>query len=235
MKFSAPLVKGKLIKRYKRFLADVELETGDVVTAHCPNTGSMKTCGAPGDTVVLTHNPSPKRKLAYSWEYTKTSGGYIGVNTMHPNKIAEEAIRDGLIPELSGYDLIKREVKYGNENSRIDILLEDSTGSLPKCYVEVKNVTLKHDDHLRFPDAVTARGLKHLRELSSVIDEGHRACLLFVANRPDGKYVSIANDIDPKYGEGILDALNAGVEIFAYQVKSNLNEMVIKGRIPFHH
>ena len=141
MQFEKPLTKATLVKRYKRFLADVVLDTGEEVTAHCANTGSMKTCGAPGDTVWLSHNPSPKRKLAYSWEFTEVSAGYVGINTALPNKLVFEAIEKSQIKELLGYDIMKREVKYG-EKSRIDIYLEDSRKVLKPCYVEVKNVTL---------------------------------------------------------------------------------------------
>ncbi|SMF20740.1 DNA/RNA nuclease SfsA [Pseudobacteriovorax antillogorgiicola] len=231
MRFSSPLVQGTLIKRYKRFLADVTLDDGSVITAHCANTGSMKTCGDPGDRIALRYDPNPKRKLAYSWELTHTKGGFIGINTMNPNRIVEEALVEGRIAEFGDYTSIRREVKYG-EKSRIDFLLEDD--SHPDCYIEVKNVTLKVGQHLAFPDAVTSRGLKHLQELTRMVEQGHRAALLFVANRPEGNHVAIANDIDPAYGDGILKARDAGVEILAYRVKSDLNGMRIQGKIPVH-
>ena len=234
MKFSSPLVRGKLLKRYKRFLADIELSDGELITAHCANTGSMKSCGSPGDVIHLSHNPSPKRKLAYSWEYTEVGSGFIGINTMRPNRIVEEAIADKKIPELSSYDTIRREVKYG-EASKIDLLLESEDAELPKCYVEIKNVTLKDGDHVSFPDAVTKRGLKHLHELSLMVNEGHRAVLLFFVNRPDTEFMTIAKEVDPAYSKGIDEALASGVEILAYQADSTLQGVGIKGKIPFHH
>ena len=234
MKFSTPLVKGKLLKRYKRFLADVELENGDIITAHCANTGSMKTCGSPGDIVHLSYNPSPKRKLAYSWEYTETKNGYIGINTMRPNRIVEGAITEKVIPELSCYDSIRREVKYG-ESSRIDLLLESADKLLPPCYVEIKNVTLKEEQHVAFPDAVTKRGLKHLQELSAVAKNGERAVLFFLVNRPDADSMCIASQIDPDYAQGLTDAMASGVEVFAYQVAASLEGMSISRKLPFHH
>ena len=151
--FSSPLIEGKLIKRYKRFFADVELANGEVVTAHCPNTGSMKSCGEPGDTVFVLHAPSPTRKLAYTWELTKTPKGFVGVNTARPNHIVANAIENGKVAELSAYRDIKQEVKYG-VNSRIDILL--SCPDKGQCYVEVKNTTLLDGDLVLFPDSVSA-------------------------------------------------------------------------------
>lgn len=233
MKFSSPLVKGTLIRRYKRFLADVTLDNGDVITAHCPNTGSMKTCGNPGDTVVLSYNPSPKRKLSYSWELTQIPEGYIGINTMRPNAIVEEAIQQGNIQELQGYDSIRREVKYG-QGSKIDILLADSSHTKPDCYVEIKNVTLKTDHFVAFPDAVTLRGLKHTEELIGIVKQGMRAVLLFFVNRPDGTHVEIAKDIDPNYYAGIGRAIAAGVEIICVQGKADLKELKVSGTLPFH-
>lgn len=219
-KFPGPLTEAKLLGRRLRFLADVKLADGELVTAHCPNTGSMKTCLEIGGSVFLSHHNDPKRKLAYTWELTKTSGGYIGVNTMVPNQVTAWAIERQLIPELIGYSSLKKEVKYG-KNSRIDILLDDHK-SKPRCYVEVKNTTLLYQDHVAFPDAVTERGLKHLLELESMVREGARAVMFYFVNRPEGIGFRPADHIDSGYGEGLRSAAKAGVEILAYRVKSTL-------------
>lgn len=232
MKFTVPLVEGTLIKRYKRFLADITLENGKTITAHCPNTGSMKTCGDPGDKVILSYNPSPKRKLDYSWEFTKTKKGFIGINTMRPNQVIEDAIKSHKIKEFAEYDTVKREVKYG-EGSRIDLLLSDSTNKLPNCYIEIKNATLKNKDHIAFPDAITKRGLKHLLELEKMVEKGNRAVLLFFVNRPDGDYVSTAKEIDPEYADQIEKSQEAGVEILAYRANSSLKEIKVGKKVPF--
>lgn len=227
MQFSTPLTPGRLVKRYKRFLADVMLADGSTVTAHCANTGSMKTCGDPGDQIYLLHTPDPKKKLAWSWEFTEgPEGGLIGINTSRPNRVVEEAIKAQKIPELVGYDTVRREVAYGN-NSKIDLLLQSSQGSHPDCYVEIKNVTLRHGSTVQFPDAVTARGLKHLEELTSIIAKGHRGVLFFFVNRPDGDVVSVARHIDPTYANGLEKAIAAGVEVLAYRSASSLTGLTL--------
>jgi sugar fermentation stimulation protein A len=227
--FSSPLIEGKLIKRYKRFFADVELANGDIVTAHCANTGSMKTCGQPGDTVFVLHAPSPTRKLAYTWELTKTPKGFVGVNTARPNHIVAKAIENQKIPELVGYSEMKQEVKYG-ANSRIDILL-----SCPKkglCYVEVKNTTLLEGDVVLFPDAVSSRGLKHLQELTQMVKEGHRAVMFYLVNRAEGSHFTPASKIDPAYSKGLKEAVKAGVEILAYRANHSLSGICIGQPLP---
>lgn len=227
--FSSPLIEGKLIKRYKRFFADVELANGDIVTAHCANTGSMKTCGQPGDTVFVLHAPSPTRKLAYTWELTKTPKGFIGVNTSRPNHIVAKAIENQKIVELVGYSEMEQEVKYG-ANSRIDILL-----SCPKkghCYVEVKNTTLLEGDVVLFPDAVSSRGLKHLQELSQMVKEGHRAVMFYLVNRAEGSHFTPASKIDPAYSKGLKEAVKAGVEILAYRANHSLTGISIGQPLP---
>ena len=226
MNFISELQEATLIKRYKRFFADVTLASGEEVTAHCPNTGSMKSCGAPGDTVYVSHNPDPKRKLAYTWELTKTKGGYIGVNTHKPNRIVEEAIANGLIPELTGYASMKREAKYGEEKSKIDLLLDEGEDKR-RCYVEIKNTTLLDQDTLLFPDAVTSRGLKHLRELQMMVNQGHRSVMLFFVNRPDGKYFTPAKEIHPEYAEALREVSKGGVEILAYRANTTLTESTV--------
>lgn len=226
--FSSQLHEGKLIKRYKRFFADVELTTGETVTAHCPNTGSMKTCGEPGDTVFLLHSPNPKRKLAYTWELTRTPAGFVGVNTARPNHIVADAIERGDIKELKGYQDLRQEVKYG-ENSRIDILLSDAEKG--RCYVEVKNTTLLQNEAVVFPDAVTARGLKHLHELEQMVKDGHRAVMFYLINRSEGEYFSVAAAIDPAYAEGLRTAVKAGVEVLAYRAVHDLSGIKVGARV----
>lgn len=215
MKFTAPLVKGTLIKRYKRFLADVTLEDGSVVTAHTANSGSMLGCCAAGSEVWLSPANNPARKLQWTWELVRVDGRLIGINTSHPNALAAEAVMAGAIPELAGYDAVRREVKYG-QNSRIDLLL---TGAGRRdCYVEVKNVTLFRDGHAEFPDAVTARGAKHLRELADMVAEGKRAVMLYMVQRERGDVAGfrVAHDIDPAYAAGLRVALAAGVEALCH-------------------
>jgi len=231
MKFSTPLHEGTLRQRYKRFLADVTLVDGREVTAHCPNTGSMKTCGAPGDTVFLSHNPSPSRKLSYTWEYTRTPAGLVGINTARPNAVVAAAVAAGQVPELAGYQIARREVKYG-ASSRIDLLLESNPIDPRRCYVEVKNATLLRGEHVIFPDAVTARGLKHLQELAAMVAGGERAVMFFFLNRPEGSFFSVAHEIDPEYGRGFEAAVKAGVEVIAYRSQPTLNDLMLGERVP---
>lgn len=213
MKFQKPLIAGRLVKRYKRFLADVVLdEDGSEVTAHCANPGSMLGLKEPGARVWLSESDNPKRKLRYSWELIEADDTLIGINTSHPNKLVEEALLAGRVPALSGFQVLRREVKYG-KNSRIDILLEGAEGRL--SYVEVKNVSLMREPGLaEFPDSVTARGAKHLAELSDMVSEGHRAVLVFLVQRPDCDQLSLARDIDPTYAVAFEAARGAGVETF---------------------
>jgi sugar fermentation stimulation protein A len=208
------LVSGRLIKRYKRFLADVTLDTGEVVTAHCANSGSMMGLKNEGARVWLSVSDNPKRKLKYSWELVEANGVLVGINTSYPNALVEEAILGGTITELAGYETLRREVKYG-KNSRIDILLEDD--NRPKAYIEVKNVTLVREPGLaEFPDAVTARGAKHLSELADMVDEGHRAVMVYLVQYPGCERFKLARDIDPAYGEAFDEARKRGVEAVAY-------------------
>lgn len=214
MKFSAPLVSGRLVKRYKRFLADVILDDdGGEVTAHCANPGSMLGLKEPGSKVWLSLSDNPKRKLKFSWEVIEADGALVGINTSHPNKLVEEALEDGRIDALSGFKTLRREVKYG-KNSRIDLLLEAEDGS--KTYVEVKNVHLMRKPGLaEFPDSVTARGAKHLAELADMVAEGHKAAMVFLVQRPDCDRLNLAADIDPAYAAAFEAASNAGVEAYA--------------------
>ncbi|ACD97156.1 DNA/RNA nuclease SfsA [Trichlorobacter lovleyi] len=222
------LIPGRLIKRYKRFLADIELEDCSVVTAHCPNSGSMLGCNLPGSPVLLSLSPNPNRKLAYTWELLQVNGFWVGLNTMLPNRLAEEAILDGTIVELQGYPKLRREVAYGSERSRIDILLEDDG---KRCYVEVKNVTLVEGGLALFPDAVTARGQKHLRELMEMVRNGDRAVLLFTVQRGDGNAVAPADRIDPEYGRLLREAVANGVEALAYRAEVQPEQIRLTERL----
>jgi sugar fermentation stimulation protein A len=217
MDFKTPLVEGTLIRRYKRFLADVRLDDGREVTAHCPNPGSMRTCAEPGWRVLLSPSSNPKRKLKWTWEIVLADGVPVLVNTARPNAVVAEAIEAGSIPELRGYQTLRREVRYG-ENSRIDILLEGASDSRPSCFVEVKSATLSAGDRrVIFPDSVTKRGTKHMRELAREVQAGHRAVVFFLVSRGDAEVFSPADEIDPVYGKALRDAVAAGVEVLAYR------------------
>ncbi|WP_417457487.1 DNA/RNA nuclease SfsA [Kordiimonas sp.] len=233
MKFEHTLQKGTLIKRYKRFLADVELPSGEVVVAHCANSGSMLGCKAPGSTVWLSPNTNPKAKLNWRWEMLDVNGALVGINTSRPNAIVEEAILNGDIAELSGYRSLRREVKYGTA-SRIDILLEDpqNTDAAQKCYVEVKNVTLRVEDEAQFPDSVTTRGAKHLRELMDMVAEGHRAVMVYLVQRGDCEVFAPAAHIDKVYAETLGEAAKAGVELLCYTCDLSEEAINVAGTLP---
>lgn len=226
MKFER-LIKGNLIKRYKRFLADIILENGQEITAHVPNSGAMTSCIEPNCDVWLTFHDNPKRKLKYTLELTKMGENLICTNTGVANKIAIEAIQNGVIKELQGYDYLKPEQKYG-QNSRIDILLENEN---QKCYVEVKSVSLRIDDNLAFPDAVTSRGTKHLNELYDMVKQGHRAVMLYVIQRTDNLPFRLACEIDKKYCEVFKEVTKNGVEVLIYQSSINYENIVINKRL----
>lgn len=214
MRFEHELIPATLIRRYKRFLADVRLEDGSTLTVHCPNSGSMKTCQGEGWPVLLSDSRNPKRKLRFTWELVHNGRCWIGINTHRANGLAAEAIAGGVISELAGFIGLKREVPYG-ANSRIDILLENGTR---QCYVEVKNVTLVDDmERYTFPDAVTTRGQKHLRELERMVENGDRGVILFVIQRSDGSTFIPADTIDPEYGDLLRRVVAAGVEALAYR------------------
>jgi sugar fermentation stimulation protein A len=214
MQFPVPIQRALLIKRYKRFLADVTLADGREVTAHCPNPGAMTGLAEPGMTIGLLPADNPKAKLRYSWELCHADGNWVGVNTNRPNRLAEEAILADRIPELTDYPTLRREVKYGT-NSRVDLLLQGP--DRPDCYVEVKNVHLMRTQGLaEFPDSVTARGAKHLEELAIIAKSGMRAVMLFIVQRTDCATLSLAKDIDTNYSDKMAYAIQSGVEILSY-------------------
>ncbi|GAB7025003.1 DNA/RNA nuclease SfsA [Geotalea toluenoxydans] len=221
------LIPAVLIRRYQRFLADFQLENGEIVTAHCPNSGSMKGCAVPGSPAFISRCDKPGRKLCYTWELVKADNCWIGINTSLPNRLVHKAIESGVIKELQGYHSIRPEVRYGI-NSRIDLLL--SRGD-ELCYVEVKNVTLMEDGRALFPDAATVRGQKHLRELMEMVRLGHRAVNFFVVQRPDCSSVSPADAIDPEYGRLLRLAAASGVELLAYQAHVSIESICIERRL----
>jgi sugar fermentation stimulation protein A len=230
MRFSSPLVEGRLIRRYKRFIADVELQTGETVTVHCANPGSMIGLAEPGMRVFLSRAANPARKLRWSWELVEADGALVGINTFHPNNIVAEALAAGAIGELAGYDTLRREVRYG-VNSRIDILLAGDRR--PDAYVEVKNVHLSRSKGLaEFPDSVTDRGMKHLRELSAMVAAGHRAAMLYLVHRGDADRFALARDNDPANASAFDSAAEAGVEMLAYRCSVSTEEVAVTERIP---
>jgi len=225
MKFSNKLIKAKFVKRYKRFFSDHILEDGKLVTAHCPNTGAMTGVAKEGITSWLSASNNPKRKLKWTWELTQENNIIVGVNTHSPNKIIQEAINNNEIKELLNYKTLKREVKYGT-NSRIDIFLQDEKKA--DCYVEIKNVHLSRKKGIaEFPDGITSRGTKHLKELAHVVQSGCRAVMLYLIQRNDCNFFKIAVDIDEVYAKEFINALNAGVEIICIDTILNTNGISI--------
>ena len=210
-----PLIQGRLIKRYKRFLADVTLEDGRVVTAHCPNSGSMKGCAEPGARVWISESDNPKRKLKYTWEVIRTTASCIGVNTLVPNRLVKSGVENGCIRELAGYDRVRAEVKT-SDHTRLDLGLESAEHGM--AYVEIKNCTLVENGVAMFPDAVTTRGQKHLDELVRLRKQGHRAVIFYLIQRMDATFFTPAADIDPVYAEKLAWALDNGVEIITRDV-----------------
>lgn len=226
-----PLLEGRLIRRYKRFLADVELTTGEVVVAHCPNPGSMKTCQPANATVWLSRSLNPKRKLPFTWELVVAEQKHVLINTMRANDIVLEALGDGVIRQVTGFDSIRREVPYG-QGSRVDFHV---SWNKRQCYLEVKNVTMADKgDTAMFPDSVTKRGTKHLMELMEVAKAGHRAVLLFCCSREGTKAVRPAAEIDPTYAETLRQASAKGVEILAYACAVCPTEISMRHQVPVH-
>ena len=229
MEFKVPLQKATLVRRYKRFLSDMLLPNGTKVVAHCANSGSMLGLTEPGSEVWLSPNTNPKAKLDWRWELVRTNGHLVGINTSHPNRIVEAASEGDEIAELRGYESIRREVRYGL-NSRIDLLLE--APDKEPCFVEVKNVTLKRKDHAEFPDAVTKRGEKHLRELACMRADGNRALMFYLVQRGDCNSFRLAADLDPAYTKTFLEARDAGVEAVCYVCDISLTSIRIIRQIP---
>jgi sugar fermentation stimulation protein A len=223
------LTQGILIKRYKRFMADVKLRNNHVVTAHCPNSGSMKACCEPGRTVYLTRHNKPSRRLKYTWEMIHMETSLVGVNTIVPNRLTKAAVLAGDIPELSGYETVRSEVKYG-KNSRIDLLLEEGE---KRCFVEIKNCTLVVEGLACFPDAVTSRGLKHLVELQEQVKQGDRSVMFYLIQRMDADRFEPADHIDPAYGKELRKAVQNGVEVFVYDVAMDLEGIRLNREVPF--
>ncbi|MBN35570.1 MAG: DNA/RNA nuclease SfsA [Rhodospirillaceae bacterium] len=230
MDFPRPLRRATFVQRYKRFLSDHRLESGEVVTAHCANPGGMIGIKDPGMATWLAPAGNPKRKLQWDWELVEADDTLIGCHTGRPNALVEEAILNGTIEELSGYAELRREVKYGT-NSRIDMLLTDP--DRPDCYVEVKNCHMRRDTTLaEFPDAVTTRGAKHMNELALMVEAGHRSVLIYCIQRMDCEGFTTADDIDPGYDAALRDALARGVEAYAYSCRLSPQEIVIDRRLP---
>jgi sugar fermentation stimulation protein A len=225
MRFESPLLPARLLRRYKRFLADVEIE-GGVQTAHCANPGSMLGLAEPGSRVWLSYSASQTRKHPLTWELVEARGALVGVNTALANRLAHEAIAAGRIPELAGYAEIRREVPYG-EASRVDFRLAGP--NRPPCYLEVKSVTMARAEAAEFPDSVTARGSRHLRELIAMRRQGARTVMLFLAQRGDCRRFAVAGDIDPAYAEGLDQAEAAGVEVLAYDCRLKPDGIEVAG------
>jgi sugar fermentation stimulation protein A len=228
-----PLINGVILKRYKRFLADIELPDGEVVTAHCPNTGSMLGCWQPGAQVQISHSDNPKRKLAWTLERVDMGQGWIGVHTGRTNPVIEEAVSAGRIEQLNGYRSIRREVKYqpsSGENARFDLFLTE--GERPDAWVEVKNVTLWQGGDLCFPDAVTLRGRKHLELLAAACGQGYRGVMIYALNRPEGACFKPADEIDPGYGDTLRHVVyDAGVEVLALRIAHGADSMQVEGAV----
>jgi sugar fermentation stimulation protein A len=233
MNFDRPLIEGILKRRYKRFLADIDLPSGKMITAHCPNTGSLMGCAEPGSTVWLSHSTKPGRKYPYTWELVQVDGRVtVGINTSLSNRLVREALESGVITELGGYASIRTEVRFGEENSRVDLLLEDHDRLAP-CFLEVKNVTAAvNGGKALFPDAVSARGSRHLRELERVVQSGARAALCYCVQRGDVNQVRPADEIDPAYGKALREAIASGVEVLAYRARVSSAGIRLDKRVP---
>lgn len=227
------LVNGHIVRRYKRFLADVTLDGGARITAHCPNTGAMSTCWEPGAPVQVSFSDNPKRKYPWTLERVDMGGGWIGVNTLRTNGVIAEAVTEGGIPKLSGYRRLRREAPFevtGAASGRLDLLLQD--GDWPDAWVEIKNVTLLDEPRLRFPDAVSERGRKHLDLLLAAVHRGYRGVVLFAVNRPEGDRFSPATGIDPAYARRLREVGAAGVEILAVRIRHFEEGMEVSGPVP---
>jgi sugar fermentation stimulation protein A len=231
MDFPSALARGVLLARYKRFFADVVLDDGREITAHCPNPGAMLGLNTPGLVAYVSRSDDPKRKLAYTLELVEADGGLVGIYTMHPNRLVAEALAADAVPELTGYATHRREVRYG-VNSRVDFLLEAPDRA--PCWLEVKNCHLRRTGTLaEFPDCVAARSLKHLKELTAMVEAGERAVMLFVIQRADCDAFQACADLDPAYAKGLAEAAARGVEVLAYACEMGLQSVRIGGPIPW--
>lgn len=228
MVFKESLVHGQLIKRYKRFLADVKLDSGEIITAHCTNSGSMKSCLEDNAEVYLTPIDDPKRKTKFTWEMIKINGDWVGINTGNPNKLAFDAVKNGEIEKLKGYTEVQREVTFGD--SRFDVMAKNDKET---CFIEVKNVTFKEGDYALFPDAVTTRGKKHLETLIKVKEQGMRAVMLYIIQRTDVSVFAPAKEIDPEYAKTLKKAFEKGVEVIPMQVKVSPEKIDLLKELPF--
>ncbi len=230
MKYTQPLIRATLIKRYKRFLADVTLPDGSKATAHCANPGAMTGLAEPGTPIWLEPNNDPKRKLRYSWKLAELDDALVGVDTALPNRVVGEALATGLVPELARYKTLRAEVKYG-AGSRVDFLLTQA--GLPDCYVEVKSANLSRVAGLvEFPDTVTKRGARHMDELAAMVAAGHRAVVLYLVQRSDSSAFAVAADIDPAYAAAFARACAAGVEALCYRADLSLEGASLGGALP---
>jgi sugar fermentation stimulation protein A len=231
MQFPAPLTRATFVQRYKRFFADVVLEDGTEITAHCPNPGAMLGLNTPGLRCWISRSDDPKRKLAHTLELVEVDGGLVGINTMHPNRLVAEALAADAIPELTGYATHRREVRYG-ANSRVDFLLEHPERA--PAWLEVKNCHLRREGTLaEFPDCVAARSAKHLRELEAMVAEGHRAVVLFVVQRTDCDAFAACHELDPAFARGLEQAADAGVEVLVYACDVGVEGVRITHRLPW--
>jgi sugar fermentation stimulation protein A len=228
MIFPNKLVHGRLIKRYKRFLADVELDNGEIVVAHTSNSGSMKSCLEEGAEVYLTYVDDPKRKTKYTWEMIKINGSWVGINTAVPNLLVYEAVKSQQIADLRGYSFVKREVKF--DDSRFDVF---ASNEAEECFIEVKNVSMKVGEYARFPDAVTTRGKKHLNTLMRVKKEGKRAVMVYVIQRTDVTTFAPAFDIDPEYAKSLQEAYENGVEVYPIRAIVTPERIELGELLPF--
>lgn len=224
------IIRGTLLQRYKRFLADIELDTGETIVAHCPNSGRMTGCSQPGRPVYVSPQNSPKRKLKYTWEIIDMPDSLVGINTQVPNRLVYHAAKAGMIDELSGYDAVKREVRAGT-HTRFDLMLSGN-GKKP-CYVEIKNSTLVENRIAFFPDAVTSRGKNHLVELQKLVRAGHRCVMFFLVQRMDANRFKPADHIDPAYGSQLRLAAKNGVEILVYDVHMDLETIGLRNPLPY--
>ncbi|MDH4246440.1 MAG: DNA/RNA nuclease SfsA [Deltaproteobacteria bacterium] len=229
MNYPNPLLRGRFVRRYKRFFADIELDSGELITAHTPNTGTLRSCLEEGAVAWVSRNDNPARKLRYTWELTTSQGALTGVNTALANGLAAEAVHAGRIPELAGYPSLRREVPYGL-HSRVDLLLEGA--DKPPCYVEVKNVSLGRDGVAAFPDAVSLRAAKHMAALAEQVSLGNRAAVLFVVQRTDCPVFEPADDIDPVYGQALRSAAQAGVMVLAWRAEISPQAVTLTAPLP---